>query len=90
MFIEVMVSSYCMCLKYLNLALSHKTKHETKSNNNKKKKSCPMHKGLYHGFERKIYYTIEQRQGYLGKKYPLCISGCSQHLREKLYTNRKF
>ena len=39
MFIEVMVSSYCMCLKYLNLALSHKTKHETKSNNNKMKKA---------------------------------------------------
>ena len=38
MFIEVMVSSYCMCLKYLNLTLSHKTKHETKSNNNKMKK----------------------------------------------------
>ena len=39
MFIEVMVSSYCMCLKYLNLTLSHKTKHETKSNNNKMKKA---------------------------------------------------
>ena len=58
MLIEVMVSSYCMCLKLLNRALFHKTKHETKSNNNKMKKKLSDAQGLVSCFLREKYIKL--------------------------------